>query len=415
MCLFPSPNLNPTSLSYRKGITEFDCGACPECLRKRSNAWALRAVYESCEHLNNCMVTLTYDSYKLDSEGRPTREEQDPNPDLHVNVRDVQLFIKRLRKWYSSFSSDKIKYIACAEYGSRTHRAHYHVIFFGVKFPDLVYYKRSKRGNPIYKSHILTKLWSHGICTVDSITVRSAVARYCTKYCAKSRSDDTFMLSSQGIGLDGLMRDFNGKSYYIDGREYTIPRVVWQRYISDKYKDIPGIDYRYVNRAPDGDLPDIFISYNLDGELVERPCDRSYEKGVLARKLYRAVRDSDPVYCNYLEYWKRKGEAYSQNKASVFTRICLLPDYKYHFYKVAALRCLSERNELHNFSPAPGSNCVSAFFHSFYDREKRLGICHLPVSPCLNRASDTKLDKYDILMFSKYNLFRDFSKNPFTN
>ena len=100
MCLFPLPNTNYNSIAYKKGVTEFDCGACPECLKKRSNVWALRSVYECKAHSHNCMITLTYDDFARDDRGNIIGELP-VNPDLVVNKRHIQLFIKRLRKWWS--------------------------------------------------------------------------------------------------------------------------------------------------------------------------------------------------------------------------------------------------------------------------------------------------------------------------
>lgn len=373
MCLLPLPNLNFDSVAYKKGVREFDCGACPECLRKRSNLWALRAVYESRAHSHNCMITLTYDNFIRDSKGRIVGET-DVDPDLKVNQRDVQLFIKRLRKWYSTFSDKPIRYIACAEYGSRTHRAHYHLILFGVRFPDLHFYKKSKRGNQIYMSPILSRLWSHGICTVDSVSVRSAVARYCTKYCAKSRSDETFMLCSHHIGLDGLLRDFNGLNYMIDGREYTIPRVVWEHYITSKYSKYRGLinvgnfSPKYVNR---------------DKSLSEFSDDYFFEYSKKQRCYYRSIRDKDPVYVNYLDYWKKRGQLFESLQNSRRQRILQLDDSKFHFYKVSALECYDKRKSLFVPFVAPGSNCISAYCR-YVERHWSFAPLSRP-----NRANDT--------------------------
>lgn len=371
MCLLPLPNTNFSGVAYKKGILEFDCGACPECLRKRSNVWVLRSVFEARSHANNCMVTLTYDNFIRDKSGRIVGETP-VNPDLHVSVRDIQLFIKRLRKYCSSVSDEKIKYIACAEYGNRTHRAHYHLILFGVKFPDLCYHKKSKRGNPIFLSPTLWRLWGHGICTVDSIHIYSAVARYCTKYCAKSRSDDTFMTCSQKIGFDNLYRAFNGKSYIVDGREYPIPRFIWQHYISQKYKGNGFFTYKYLNK-----------SYDSDGfctNLAEFDFNRCL------RRRYYDIRDNDPVYLGYLSYWRNLGSLFETLRVPVRQRILQLPESKFHFYKVAALECYDKRRQYHVPYIAPGSSCITAYhryFHKF-----RLW-CTCPIPSCPNRASDT--------------------------
>lgn len=371
MCLFPIPNNNIDSVAFKKGVTSFKCGACPECLRERSSAWALRSVMEARCHRHNCMITLTYDKHKYDPSGHIVGEE-DVNPNLKVRKDHIQKFIKRLRK---HFEPQRIKYIACAEYGSRTHRAHYHCILFGVNFSDRTYYKKSKRGNPIYMSKTLTELWTHGICTIDSINVFSAVARYCTKYCAKQRSDETFMLCSQGIGLEYLMRNFNGKNYMIDGREYTVPRIVWQQYISNKYKGSPlYFSYKYVNFDSE------YYMYKFQ--------DLKYISSCILRQNYINLRDNDSIYKKYIEYWKMKAKIYEQLRAPVVQRIYNLPESKYHFYKTACLEQLSYRfNGL--FYLSPGSNCKSHLRAMVKDYNRKFGNFSLAVLSRPNTASDT--------------------------
>lgn len=389
MCLLPIPNTNFESAAYRKGLRYFDCGACPECLRKRSNLHALTSVYEAREHAHNCMITLTYDTFVRDRKGNILRDknglpvENRVDPDLKVNVKHVQDFIKRLRRYISYHfpGNEKIKYRISAEYGSRTHRAHYHAIIFGFDFPDRHFYKKSNRGNLIYMSDVLTKLWGHGICTVDSINVHSGIARYCSKYLAKSRSDKTFSLSSQNLGLFGLLRDFNGISYMIDGHEYSIPRKVWETYIVSKYrnrylylKNVPVLIAKYVNR---------------DRSLSDFDYDYMFEYNKLERAFYRRVRDRDPLYRRYLDYWQSKGLLYEQTRLSSRDRILQLDDRKYHFYKIRALQCLDYRKLNDVPYVAPGSGCVSAYAR--YLEQHCLSLA--PISRPI-RASDTKLSYY---------------------
>ena len=133
MCFFPLPNHNYQSIAYQKGLKEFECGKCPECLGKRSNIWALRAVMHAKQCKNCCMVTLTYDTFIRDEKGNIIGE----NLNLRdVDKRDCQLFIKRLREYFSRVKNqeEKISYILSAEYGKSTGRPHYHAILFNVKF-----------------------------------------------------------------------------------------------------------------------------------------------------------------------------------------------------------------------------------------------------------------------------------------
>lgn len=376
MCLFPLPSSRVFERSYGSHLIDnsvlyYSCGACPECLRKRSSSWALRAVYEAKSHVHNCMVTLTYDNFVRDPlTGRITGETI-PDPDLKVNQRDVQLFIKRLRKHFCGNSKSDIKYIACAEYGTRTHRAHYHLILFGVHFDDYHFYKKSKRGNPIYMSNTLTNLWSHGICTIDSIQVHSAVARYCTKYCAKSRSDKTFMLASQRIGLDALMKDFNGISYMVDGREYPVPRRVWQEVIYNRYC-MDNATFKYVNRKfvtsdEQSSRQTLLLVTSADGSPSSfEVCvnEDEFRLNAARRAMFRQIRNDDVQYQKYLFYWQSKGELFESLKPSVLQRIYSLDDRKFHNYKVSALDCYYKRKNVNSSYPAPGSNCVSSYYRS---------------------------------------------------
>lgn len=375
MCLFSSTNYRVTEKAYKKGVTSFSCGSCPECLKKKASRWALRAFYEAQEHENNIAVCLTYDSYVWDSRGNIIGERVS---DLSVNKRDVQLFVKRLRKKYGK----NIKYIASAEYGKRTHRPHYHVVLFGVTFDDCVPYKRSKRGNLIYKSNTLNKLWKNGICTVDALHVNSAVARYCTKYAVKdSRADDTFMLCSQNIGMKGLLRDFNGKSYIVEGREYPVPREVWYDYIGKKYRfDVLPFTFKYRGAR----------DYGFEVS------DRNRR---LRAKAFQ-IRDNDSLYQSYLAYWRDKSFFFDSLQRDPLTRINLLPDDKYYAYKIAARMALSAR--LAGVPvPAPRSSQISAINRYRWENFRIPPVSSLALlGSCHKSASDTMYPTKEEFLFA---------------
>lgn len=353
MCLFPFGNNLVNSKAYKKGLREFDCGACPECLAKRSRLWALRCSAQA-QIQRGVMVTLTYDSYIYDENGNIIGEQV---ADRKVDKRDCQLFIKRLRK---HFDGVKIKYLLTAEYGKRTHRPHYHAILFGVDFNDRVFYKKSKRGNIIYKSHTLTKLWNNGICTVDSVNLSAKTARYCTKYCAKdSRADDTFMLVSRGIGDEWLLKNFNGKSYMLDGREYAIPKLIWNKYIANKYKN------NYVFNRWNTSYKYVGLSY-----LISKNNSFAYELADFnrqARHRFQSWRDKDIEYQRYLAYWFNKNEYYNLIRPTVSQRVLALPNDKYYFYKVKALQVLGSYEYRNDCCIPPRSNCVSRY-NRYHDK-----------------------------------------------
>jgi len=141
------------------------CGQCIGCRLERSRQWAMRCVYESSLHQDNCFLTLTYSDDNLPSDGG-------------LSKRHFQLFIKRLRR---RFPSSNIRYFHCGEYGEQLGRPHYHALIFGFDFPDKEIFKRGDF--PIFTSAILTDLWGHGHASIGAVTFDSAayVARYVLK------------------------------------------------------------------------------------------------------------------------------------------------------------------------------------------------------------------------------------------
>lgn len=429
MCFFPFANTIHESEAYKKGVTHFDCGCCPECLAKRARLWALRCSAEAQNNIG-CMITLTYDSYKKDRNGRIIGEN--PPQDLHVNKRDCQLFIKRLRK---HFKGVKIKYLLTAEYGKRTHRAHYHAILFGVDFVDKVKYKRSDRGNWIYKSKTLTGIWGNGICTIDAVNVSAQVARYCTKYCAKdSRCDDTFMLVSRGIGDKWLMDNFNGISYMLDGREYSIPKLIWQKKIEFFYRNnyvynLRSCTYKYRSLAYYLKQADKFYQQFVDNikdvDLIdpikwrltyEHQAYRLADLNAKQRKYFRSFRDCNKLYQKYLEYWNKKAVEYERKQPTVFQRILNLPNDKYFKYKQSALKVLNERKayiDIDNASNAilpPRYISKHRSFKFLFDKYR---ICPLPLV-IKGQMTPTKYHKMifgDLCRVSSINFFKYRMKN----
>lgn len=164
------------------------CGNCIGCRLDYAYTWANRCMLELQYHDEACFITLTYDDLHI------PRVVKDGVMYYTLCKRDFQLFMKRLRRF---FPEKKIRFFAAGEYGDETFRPHYHAILFGVSFPDLVSIGLSKTLNPMYKSSILTELWSMaprstvsdekespaGFCTVQDVTFDtcSYVARYVTK------------------------------------------------------------------------------------------------------------------------------------------------------------------------------------------------------------------------------------------
>lgn len=144
------------------------CGQCMSCRISHQRQWATRMVHEAHMHSESCFLTLTID----DEHRSPTRS---------VDQRDMQLFIKKLRKQLHPL---KIRLFYCSEYGETTGREHYHAIIFGYMPKDRVKYKTTKEDNILYTSETLTNLWGKGYVTIGEFN--STTADYCAKYVTKA-------------------------------------------------------------------------------------------------------------------------------------------------------------------------------------------------------------------------------------
>ena len=157
-----SENFIKNNLSLDKRFFDIErlqvpCNKCIECEMQRANEFALRCVLEAKEYKQNCMLTLTYKN----------------NP-ITLVKRDLQLFLKRLRK-----KIGKVRYFACGEYGTKGKRPHYHIILFGYSPPDLEYFF-DRNNNPVYKSKEIEKIWNLGFVSVGELNFKTA--KYTLQY-----------------------------------------------------------------------------------------------------------------------------------------------------------------------------------------------------------------------------------------
>jgi len=146
--------------------TDIPCGGCIGCRLDRAADWQARLIHESKMHELSCFLTCTYDDQHLPEDGS-------------LNKKHFQDFLKRLRK----YTNGGIRFFACGEYGDTTRRPHYHALIFGYDFPDKRKYSKGAKGDYLYTSEILQKLWTHGNCLIGSVSPDSCgyVARYIMK------------------------------------------------------------------------------------------------------------------------------------------------------------------------------------------------------------------------------------------
>ena len=164
-----------------KPYYEYDtipCGRCIGCRLQKSREWANRAVMELPYHSSNLFITLTYDDDHVPHSGSVSDNGEYVDT-LTLNKEDLRNFWKRLRN-YCDNKDEKIRYLACGEYGSNTARPHYHAIVFGLSLPDLVPFTKNDLGDWLYTSETLAKIWKNGNVLVGEANYETIayVARY---------------------------------------------------------------------------------------------------------------------------------------------------------------------------------------------------------------------------------------------
>lgn len=203
-------------------------------------------------HQDNAFLTLTFDDDHLP-------------PDRSISVRDIQLFMKKIRNTHGK----GIRYFACGEYGEPTAisdgnlgRPHYHLLVFGLDFEDKYPWEK-RRGNLLYRSESLEQSWPYGFSTIGSLTTQSAgyVARYILKKITGEVADDHYVWRDpeddetfwrhpefvtmsrgrrkNGEGLGGIgdpwLQEYaytdawNHDFVVLDNRKYPVPRYYQKR------------------------------------------------------------------------------------------------------------------------------------------------------------------------------------------
>lgn len=204
---------------YTGEVIQVGCGVCKACLKRRADKMSFLCAIEEQSHKYCMFATLTYSndyvprmypevdnelrlvrwySYcdRLNEKGKLMTVDYDywhkcPSLETYVSMltakckldgylsytskRDAQLFLKRVRKNLSKYSDEKIRYYIVSEYGPKTFRAHYHVLFF---------YDEVKTQKVMSK--VIRQAWQFGRvdCSISRGKCNSYVARYVnSNYC----------------------------------------------------------------------------------------------------------------------------------------------------------------------------------------------------------------------------------------
>lgn len=161
------------------------CGHCDICKKSKVDSLVFRCKLETYSYkCKPIFLTLTYDEKHLPKDG--------------VNLRDVQLFFKRLRiNLFRRGYRQKCRYLLVSEYGKRK-RAHYHAILWNLHQTDLLSYCEIRK--------ILKDSWNQGFIYTRFIDpCDDKTFRYTAKYlCKPQRVPDgkrpNFKVSSNRSG-----------------------------------------------------------------------------------------------------------------------------------------------------------------------------------------------------------------------
>lgn len=177
----PANYLDPTKFKgiddfYAEGRYQFlvPCGRCLGCRIDYSRTWANRMILELQDMPKAIFVTLTYNNQHV-----PKAD----NGCMTLNVRDVQLFFKRLRK---AFTGIRIRYYLAGEYGPKNLRPHYHAIIYGLdisSFDDLRCIGHNALKQDYYTSKRFEQIWGNGFVMMSPVSYKTCayVARYTLK------------------------------------------------------------------------------------------------------------------------------------------------------------------------------------------------------------------------------------------
>lgn len=234
-CANPITLKDPNRIKAARALV-VPCGYCGACRHNRRTEWSFR-LKEELKSSSTCyFVTLTYDNENL------------PYTDMastgSLCKTDVQKFLKRVR-WHDN--NKNIRYYAVGEYGTSTHRPHYHAIMFNVSDTESI-----------------RKSWKLGHIKIDPIN--EARIHYVTKYhvnfdkrARKGIKEPEFALMSRkpGIGAEYLKK--NSKWHYKNeftfvinnGYKQAIPRYYKNKIFTEEereallIKSIPEQDKKY--------------------------------------------------------------------------------------------------------------------------------------------------------------------------
>lgn len=233
ICKNPITIRNKSPTGFDDIALQVPCGKCIACRIQKKREWTIRLLHESYFHERTSFVTLTYNDENLPI-------------DLSIRKREMQLFLKRIRKQLD-LQDRKIKYYVTGEYGDKSARPHYHGIFFGLD---------------VFDTQLIEKCWPKGFVYIGNVTHDSI--QYVAGYIEKKLSGEMakneygerevpFSIMSRGLG----------KQYAIENREQIADKL------TVTYKGHPVGLPRYYAKILDLDMEKIQLKAQEREEEVD--------------------------------------------------------------------------------------------------------------------------------------------------
>ena len=204
----------PLHLKQAGGIVP--CGQCFTCRLNKARFWTFRILMEARLHEKTFWTTITYDRVFIPLEYcDPNTGEYFSNPQGTLSPRDVELFLKRVRK---HLPPKTLRYFLVGEYGDKNARPHYHICIFGY----------GEEIPPILERAWIDTISGYPLGFIDRKScgpINGQNARYTVGYTLKklTKANDTrlegrypeFIRNSKGIGMEFAKRfaaSINNKS-----------------------------------------------------------------------------------------------------------------------------------------------------------------------------------------------------------
>lgn len=209
------------------------CGNCKGCLLDRKKQKSKRILQESKLHNYIFFATLTYNNENYKNK-------------IEECKRDLQLFIKRIRK-----NQVKLRYYAVCEKGNQTKRNHFHIIIWSDEEPKDNEKITTREKLKKYKTiKFINKNWGMGFTTAEQITKKdiAKVGAYVSNYVMKKKENTKLIdYYSKGIGLQAENINYLNEHEcdYIEGQIYNIDKRQKSKLNDEKQKKINNKNKKY--------------------------------------------------------------------------------------------------------------------------------------------------------------------------